>query len=343
MASHQCMRSTTLKAACSTFLASLQHLHSLPASSAPSMQTMSFASTGQLLSHNLFSEGTAPPIVPAALDSFGGAPSSSNCTTAPAPNLWPWAPQPSLVPLDGQTTSSFIPSLRVAAFSSSSSARGRKRKQIDTVPPARESAGNFELMLSPSEFSSKPAATRAFGGHGASKSLVPVPGTNQLGAGVRATRVDVNTPRDAKAKPAVSGQHNQDKPCNSAAGAFLRRRTVPTQKPESCRRHRRGGNARALERPTDGRRVHPPSRVVLLRRPSAAHACTTAGPPLDRTRGDGRGCRKPGPLCWLSQVVFGPAARGRCVHGYPRGSVAWAGAPRRRASAVARRAPCEAA
>ena len=211
-------------------LASLQHpppFSASSASSAPSMQTMSFASTGQLLSHNLFSEGTAPPIVPAALDSFGGAPSSSNCTTAPAPNLWPWAPQPSLVPLDGQTTSSFIPSLRVAAFSSSSSARGRKRKQIDTVPPARESAGNFELMLSPSEFSSKPAATRAFGGHGASKSLVPVPGTNLNWApacappGLTSIR-----PRDAKAKPAVKAAAKTSKttktsPCNSAAGAKL--------------------------------------------------------------------------------------------------------------------------
>ena len=208
-------------------LASLQPpppISASSASSAPSMQTMSFASTGQLLSHNLF-EGTAPPIVPAALDAFGGAPSSSNGTTAPAPNLWPWAPQPSLVPFDGQTASSLIPSLRVAAFSSSSSARGRKRKQIDTVPPARESAGNFELMLSPSEFSSKTAATRAFGGHGTSKSLVPVPGTN-LNWTCAPPGLTSMRPRDAKVKPAVKAAAKTSKttktsPRNSAAGAKL--------------------------------------------------------------------------------------------------------------------------
>ena len=196
-----------------------------PACSPPSVQSTGLASNGHFLSPNLSSVGadgqpSAPP-APADSDAFGGAPSSSNGMTVPAPtcwgaespldmvqSMWSWAPLPSFVPFDGKTASSLIPSLRVAAFSSS--AGGRKRKhQVDTVPPARHSDGNFELMLSPSEFSSNSAAmvgSVASGRHAASGSLVPVPGSNLNRPSCVLPGLTQNAPmrpRGAKVKSAV--------------------------------------------------------------------------------------------------------------------------------------------
>ena len=196
-----------------------------PACSPPSVQSTGLASNGHFLSPNLSSVGadgqpSAPP-APADSDAFGGAPSSSNGMTVPAPtcwgaespldmvqSMWSWAPLPSFVPFDGKTASSLIPSLQVAAFSSS--AGGRKRKhQVDTVPPARHSDGNFELMLSPSEFSSNSAAMAgsvASGRHAASGSLVPVPGSNLNRPSCVLPGLTQNAPmcpRGAKVKSAV--------------------------------------------------------------------------------------------------------------------------------------------